>query len=431
MVVSVKSNYEESDLSEIKALLHQYFDLVYESKNNNELKDLSSILDLTSIQNLEEIKKQELEIYINKSNGLYYDSYNYSLEFSEFSIDEEKQTASINVEERNEVIFNISILADKDNPVVSEMRVFHEFYFIKEDTGWKIETDFYHDELWENFKNSHLSFSEFISKIDENVSSQSFVETDPSKDETTVLSGLCPYLLEDSTSHEYNREGAAAYARYYAIDYNPNYFPFYADCTNFASQAIKHGGNSQMAYPDPINQGQPGSMGWYYTNSGDYARAWTWVDGLNDFVTLPEAMATYEDGPEGCIVGNESDLFLGDIIQFDESVTTDYWDHSVIITWIQYLGFGEKEYYISSHTEDRRDWPLSYVTSVYDDVRYIHIERIDGLIPTYISLVLNNYSSGYSASSGYQEIIPPLGLAYPAPGTNLLAPTETTRIGYP
>lgn len=87
MVVSVKSNYEEADLSEIKTLLYQYFDSIYESKNINELKDLSSVLDLTSNQNLDEIKKQRLEIYIYKSNNLNYDSYSYHLTFSNFILD--------------------------------------------------------------------------------------------------------------------------------------------------------------------------------------------------------------------------------------------------------------------------------------------------------------------------------------------------------
>lgn len=275
MVVSVKSNYEEADLSEIKTLLYQYFDSIYESKNNNELKDLSSVLDLTRSQNLDEIKKQGLEIYINQSNNLYYDSFSYHLTFSNFILDKENQIASINVEERSKVIFNKSISADKENPIVSEMRVFHEFRLIKIDTGWKIESDLYIDELWENLKSSNSSFSEFKSIIDKNIAIQSSVLTELPNDSTSVKSGLCPALLDDTTSHAYDREGAAAYAQKHAFDYNLYYFPFIADCTNFVSQAIKHGGNSQMAYPDPIYQGQPGSMGWYYKNVGDYASAWT------------------------------------------------------------------------------------------------------------------------------------------------------------
>jgi len=192
MVVSVKSNYEEADLSEIKTLLYHYFDLIYESKNNNELKDFSSVLDVKSSQNLDEIEKQGLEIYINKSNNLYYDSFSYQLTLSNFILDKENQIASINVEERSKVIFNKSISADKENPIVSEMRVFHEFHFIKKDTGWKIESDFYNDELWENLKSSNLSFLEFKSIIDNNIALQSSLLTELSNDSTSVKSGLCP-----------------------------------------------------------------------------------------------------------------------------------------------------------------------------------------------------------------------------------------------
>ncbi len=65
-VVSAQSNYEESELSEIKGLLYQYFDLIYESKSQNELQNISPLLDITSEQNQNELKKQELEIYANK-----------------------------------------------------------------------------------------------------------------------------------------------------------------------------------------------------------------------------------------------------------------------------------------------------------------------------------------------------------------------------
>ena len=234
-VVSVKSNYDEEDLSEIKVLLYQYFDLIYESKKINELKDLTSVLDLTSSQGLEEIKKQELEIYVNKLNNLNYDSYKYYLEFSNFSIDKEKKIASINVEERNEVIFNIAISADIENPVVSQMKVIHEFHFIKGDEGWIIESDFYEDDLWKILNNEKLSISEYKSKIDKKFVSQSYFVSDPFENTQTVLSGLCPYLWDDSTSHEYDRQGATVYAQRYALNYNPNYVAFESDCTNFVS----------------------------------------------------------------------------------------------------------------------------------------------------------------------------------------------------
>ena len=124
--------------------------------------------------------------------------------------------------------------------------------------------------------------------------------------QSLLLSGYCPDLWDDSTSHAYNREGAVDYAAQFSLDYNPNYFPFESDCTNFVSQAIKHGGNSRMAFPDPIYQGNPGSMGWYYINGGDYASAWTWVDGLYSFITVPSSMSSYDDGPEGCLLSNQN-----------------------------------------------------------------------------------------------------------------------------
>lgn len=166
-VVSAQSNDNGSELSEIKGLLYQYFDLIYESKSKNELQNLSPLVNLTSEQIQDEIKKQELEIYANNKNKLYFDSYSYNLDFSNFSIDNQNLTAQINVEERNKVVFNISKLANQENPIVSETRMFHEFYFVKEKTGWKIESDFYDDDLWKILKNNNVSFSEIKAKIDE------------------------------------------------------------------------------------------------------------------------------------------------------------------------------------------------------------------------------------------------------------------------
>ncbi len=360
-------------------------------------------------------------------------SYSYSLDFSNFSIDVKNLTAQINVEERNEVVFNISKLANQKNPIVSGTRVFHEFHFVKEESGWKIEADIYEDDLWKILKNNNLSFTKIKTNIDEYIAYKSLNQSILTDNQSLLLSGYCPDLRADSTSHDYNREEAAAYAVRFAYDYNPNYIRFPKDCTNFVSQAIVHGGPSQMAYPALEYQGDPGSMGWYYTNGGDYAAAWTWVDGLYTFITDETAMYSYDDGPEGCVLENQSYLNLGDIVQFDDEdddLPEGVWNHSVMVTDILYLGFGEKEYFISAHTTDHRNYPLSYLIAYFDHIRYIRIDRIDGEFHVFVPITIKNYSSGYTMSEATQNNN--TNMAYPAPGTELiLQPTETIPAAHP
>lgn len=167
--------------------------------------------------------------------------------------------------------------------------------------------------------------------------------------------------------------------------------------------------------------------GWYYYNIYNRGAAWTDVENFHLFTTNEyERDYFYQSGPEGCDLASKYDLRLVDIVQFDFTEEEGF-DHSVIITEMEYV-YGEYFYYFSAHSDDYLNKPLDSVLT-YLDRRFIRIERIDGLIPTFIPFVSNN--SGYTASSSSQENIAPLNQAYPAPETELLTPTETTRIGYP
>jgi hypothetical protein len=138
------------------------------------------------------------------------------------------------------VIFEISAEVPKTDPVVSKMRdLEHTIILRKTQAGWKIVSDQYNDYLWRMFRATHLSKGALLQSIDNNASDRSSSLT-----EMQTLTFSCS-LQADISIHPYDRYGAIAYARKYALNPNPNYYFFAgADCTNFVNQAIHHGSNA-------------------------------------------------------------------------------------------------------------------------------------------------------------------------------------------
>jgi len=164
----------------------------------------------------------------------------------------------------------------------------------------------------------------------------------------------------------------------YALKYaeSPNDLNYYyfsedeqlgGDCTNFVSQTIYEGGKASMSIPPTPEQGIGGTR-WYYFDVNNRARAWTYVDGLHDFITHPYAWA---EGPEGCEVTIDQ-ITIGDVIQY-ETNGDNTWDHAVIVVEIQ-----DSVPYVASHSPDVKNVPYnSYYFGDYKQVRFIHIERLD------------------------------------------------------
>lgn len=123
-----------------------------------------------------------------------------------------------------------------------------------------------------------------------------------------------------------------------------------------------------------------GTYGWYYYNVNDRAAAWTEVYRFHDF--LVDEVYIWDVGPEGCELPLKQ-AQVGDVIQYDWDGDGD-WDHSVIIV-LKGTGGQEPQYWVAGHSPDVDYYP--YETENYGDIRFIHIERIDGFA-AYLPIVI-------------------------------------------
>lgn len=346
--------------------------------------------------------KLEIEFSNAKVNHLRYLAYDTFLIFENITIDEHSKTATVSVFEGHDVVFEAT------SPIVSSMRNLHHNITLKKlDGSWKIISDDYEDDLWNMLSKTQKTKEQIINSIQNNIPQQ-LEAVDSSNTE------LCS-LTPDNSSQGYYREGAVSYAHTYAFIHNEDYYDFTGeggDCTNFVSQAIHEGGNAPKAFG-----GSHGiaTAGWYYYNPGDRSLSWAYVDGLYNFIV--NEVDDWSNGPEGCEI-DYSFLQIGDIVQI-ELQGNEVWDHSLIIVEKIYSPYGP-QYLVAAHSEDRDYYPLTEYA--YDDIRYIHIERVDGAFLHLPAVLRGNIqipegSESYPApmDSAFGEQIIEGDSSYPAP----------------
>lgn len=163
----------------------------------------------------------------------------------------------------------------------------------------------------------------------------------------------------------YARDRAVEYAKRWALSRNPlfsNFAGIGGDCTNFVSQAVLAG--SCEMNDTPI-------FGWYFTSDSDRAPAWTGVDEFFDFMTGSGDFAPVllRDGPFGYATERQY-VELGDVVQLANESGEFY--HTLIITSIGDADEnGAREIFVSAHTNDALDRPLSSYNNSFE--RFIHI----------------------------------------------------------
>lgn len=195
----------QDDKLEIETKIYEYFAARYQFGKSNIDQGFSSLIDVNSKLINYEIEKIKLENYINQLNNLYYSSYEFKLEYLEYNIDGAKNIASVILNENSDVIYNISIEIDKDNPIVTKLRgLKHKITLTKTETGWIINSDDYEDLVWKLIHGSGFDLNEVKNIVDQNN-----VEENISQ----LLSDPSCNLPYDTTTHEYNRNGAVNYAK--------------------------------------------------------------------------------------------------------------------------------------------------------------------------------------------------------------------------
>jgi hypothetical protein len=260
-------------------------------------------------------------------------------------------TAQVEVIEGHDAVFQVS------KPVVSSLRnVYHTFELEQENGEWKITSDYYEDYLWRWLRTTGQSISNLEQTMGVDMS-----------DEPAILSNE----IETKTI-KYNRLGATDYAHQWALaprPYNPKYIDFTdlgGDCTNFVSQAIFEGGEVGMVFGGVHDIG---TVGWYFYDVNDRAIAWTWVDGLYNFIVKEQYI--WEHKLLGREVGHQNAI-AGDIIQYNWG-TDAVWDHSVLIVSPNEMAIGDEVHLVAGHSPDVDNYP--YTTMVYSpSYRFIHIE---------------------------------------------------------
>ena len=160
----------------------------------------------------------------------------------------------------------------------------------------------------------------------------------------------------------YDRESALAYALRWALSRNPLFYNFTevgGDCTNFVSQSVLAGSCVMNFTPD---------FGWYYISVDDRAPAFTGVQPFWDFFTgAPEFRAANGGiGPFGREVSRE-EIVPGDVVQLGRD--EESWYHTLFVTDVR-----DGEIYVSAHTNDVRNRPLSAYNAPLR--RYLHIDGV-------------------------------------------------------
>ncbi len=343
---------------EIIALLNNYFDARYRSFQNLALEDFSPFIAETdegqSFWEIEE-KKLALEIEHARIYDLAYLQYEFFLEYDDFFIDQSTKSAKVILLEGHDVTFEVSA------PLLSSQRnISHTIKLKKIDGQWKIESDLYEDYLWRWLNTTGMSTNELREEL---IS----LQEKPAK---IIVLPNPPF--EQIT---YNRQGAVDYAHQWATTsrpYNPNYYDFTelgGDCTNFVSQAIFEGGEIPMVFG---GNHDIGTLGWYYYDINDRAVAWTWVDGLYNFIIHEQNIWKNQ------IVGYEveaKDALAGDILQFNWGADT-VWDHSVLLISSENREEDTPFHLIAGHSPDIDNYP--HTALLYsDDFRFVHISSFN------------------------------------------------------
>lgn len=347
---------QQNETDDFETALSDYFNRRYAMFQTGTFADFSDLVaETTAGENFyrREREKLVLELWQARFYNLTHLSSSYWFTITAVSISENGNRAELTLVEGHDVVFKTS------TPVVSEMRnLEHTITLLKQNENWKIENDNYADHLHKVLTYGGMTAAEIKERL-----SGTIELTPPAAN----------YDPRNYPAPVYQRSTAVQYALTWGTSqppYHPDYMDFSllgGDCTNFVSQAILFAAPGSMTNPGGP---QIGSPGWYYHNPEDRAIAWTWVDGLYDFITNDYKF--FRGGPQGYET-TASALLPGDIIQYNWG-SDPIWDHSVIITKTVDQD-GTPYHLVTGHTPDVVNYP--YPAFNYGGMRFLHISAVD------------------------------------------------------
>ena len=346
-----------SQEDKIKNTIDSYLRLRYEGQRRMQSQDFAFLVGesgeaQTWLHKAQD--KQEIELAVAAAYQLAYQDYEYGLDYETLQI--QGTQAVVRLYESHAVTFQA--LA----PEVSRLgRLPHTLQLQQSESGWKILSDTYVDEL--AFVMAGESKGRILNRIQQQLAAQQTPSRPGAslRDERSRQEALAPY----------DRQAAVAYADAWgrwAVDpeqwRNPTYHdePGY-DCANYVSQAIYAGASQIMSEPTSYENL------WYYdffTHSG--SMPWVRVSSFTSFVSFQR-----QTGPAGSITPRLCDLQPGDVAQL---YSASGWFHEVIVTTRP----GGKScsarnaVLINAHTTDLYHYPLAYFS--FTSLRYIHLRGV-------------------------------------------------------
>ncbi|AOZ78023.1 amidase domain-containing protein [Clostridium pasteurianum] len=355
-----KAHAEENinDVNEIKGIVSKYFNDEFESIKKGQAISQDDTISNNKLKEFIDLKYSREALWFKKINN---QLTKYSINIDYNSIDFNENSCIINISKYTEFSFsNIPDTVSKEwgNHVLTLKKINNK-WFIDEDID-KSDTntddisnkktltnndnsDTIIDKKIASLKTSNIDtdineYKQFIKKIKESKEKNNLIK---SSNLITPMGSFGGHKWQV----DYNRTAAVNYAHKWANSYNPEYWQYSNDCTNFVSQCIFAG----APQTNPL---------WY----GSYimsSNAWVNVKGLWNFL-----INNTSEGPVAMDNTHYLDMDYGDPIEFWSYYEKDY-SHAVIVTKIDWEGDGVC---YSGHTSPRLDYPLSmaYASESYD-----------------------------------------------------------------
>ena len=361
--------------SKIVNTINTYFIIKYESWLKETLLDFGFLFDQTDEVAFEDYAYERGLLHLRLTGWRYSNTllnqYDYEPEFYKISV--VKNIAKVIMRPHSTVIFH-----DDPKSMYEGASANHEFELVSQNGNWILQRV----KCYDPAHNLHPHGSDFnkiaadlIERTEADLANEQANALELSKDPRIASralirqTGFAP-LGYRSFSKYYCR----AYALDYALDYNPLFFSYDSDCTNFVSQCIWRGYGGQNSENPIENHDLPmiddeDAITWWCDSegTGTWNNKYCWT-GVSDFLYM--IVKNYSENKVGLqgYRGYMSDVLIGDIVKIRSdshvyiiSNIKDY-DHDYTPDW--------NEIYVSAHTTDREDERLSDLFPSYSYVYF-------------------------------------------------------------
>lgn len=181
--------------------------------------------------------------------------------------------------------------------------------------------------------------------------------------ESVIEKPAVPLFLNGNDERQtfvYDRLAAVKYAERWWNDFNPAYFKFENDCTNFISQCLHAGGAPMWGYPDR-------NRGWWMMRQ-NWSYSWAVANALTSYLQHSKR------GLRAKEVGSPEELMLGDVICYDFEGDGRF-NHTTIVTGKDAFGMP----LVNAHTANSRMryWAYEDSTAYTPNIRYKFFHIVD------------------------------------------------------